>query len=393
MIGREKQHLISQYGRQAPAKGRYGQRPARRVGPCLCSKISQRQKRPGFTLMELMVSIAVLLLLLTMIGTIFAMATRASSQAHANNEVMLNLRTLQDQIGQDLDGLQQEAFIGSWYQLTTVTDPDQPVDPNNLTQPNTMLVRTDRIVFFNAQKNHSINQCYNPLTGAIVNCDDSNATSISGRARIFYGHYLSCDPDPTATPTIFEQDPRNWILARRAKILSPGIDLSTITVPSRPSEYDAIEVESESQNAGIGPPYTIEDWQNHSLFTINSFFDLSGLMDEDRFLIPSWIRRPFIRIDLANPGNNRGLHMYFIPGCVEFKIQRWIEHNPFTGTPLQEPRWYPEEDFNGDGIIDLTIDDSDFFQHNTLNSVSVNAPPFQRSDTDILEYFNGPIPT
>jgi hypothetical protein len=98
----------------------------------------------------------------------------------------------------------------------------------------------------------------------------------------------------------------------------------------------------------------------------------------------SWMRRP--RVDPTS-NYNSGTHMLFMPGCAEFKVQRWIERNPWTGAPLGVggARWWPEEDVDGNGIP---------------NEANVNPmSPWDHSDfqapyswPSICEYFNGPVP-
>jgi hypothetical protein len=70
---------------------------------------------------------------------------------------------------------------------------------------------------------------------------------------------------------------------------------------------------------------------DYEKWTVADFFDW-GMVDR-------WFARPSI-----------DRRTYFIPDCAEFKLQRWIERDPLNRMPLAVPRWYPEEDLDGDGV-------------------------------------------
>lgn len=288
--------------------------------------------RRAFTLAELMVSVGVLILLLTMVGMIFKMATDASSQAIANNAVMGRLRTLEHQLRQDIMGLKTDAFIGLWYQIVDSGWPD----PNNPGQ--NIPVRSDRIVFFGTGAQEA-------KTGDII--------VRSATARIFYGHYDLMYPGiPNRSAA------QDWILGRRTKLLVSDNNLFIPNAYADQAEYDSWDYE-------FG---TLEDWHT-PLVPIGAFFDTSGVMADSN--TPNWISRPTIDTTTGTGG-----HMHFVSDCAGFKVQRWINKHPYNNEPLPSisdpafgpPRWWPE--------------DGDVLNFGTGLATEMN----------VYEYINGPIP-
>lgn len=338
--------------------------------------------RAGFTLAELMVSVAVLLILMTMVGWIFATATGASSKATANNELMGGVRAAQGQMAEDFgariprDGMGRPTFMGIWYQLTP--------DPRYSTSTPTRYLRTDRIVFYT-------------LVDDMVRQDQPASMKISGPARVFYGH---------ENGILKKMDVEQWTLARRQKILAPTLPAGYYTYPtSYVLPDDGIDASFKASNYsdqkklwdGVSDLYdnweceggTLEDWRGVS---IESYFAASGLMVENPVTATmSWIRRPIINT-VNDITRQTGMQMCFLPGCAEFKVQRWIERDPLTGAPLGPnsgygmPRWYPEEDVDGNGLVETVTTANDFaYMQAGMGGGS--------SALDIREYFNEPLPS
>lgn len=364
--------------------------------------------RHGFTLVEMMVSVGVLVLLLGMVGLIFGMATDASSKATASNQLMGRLRTLEQQIRRDLAGLQKDRFIGIWYQLTNIGDNANP-----------FYVRTDRLVFFASGDHSSSLQCINRFggpgtgnTGQIMSCADTSTTLFpeplrSGVARLFYGH--SIDTLGATTPPLnrtqpFAIDPwepaKQWSLARRQKLYVADVrnlGAYVTALGNNPDSYDFTEFET-TRKRNTEQPATVDDLHNFGPLQFKSdvaYFANAGVFDERPAW--SWIRRP--RID-ANPAAAQpvGTHMYFLPYCAEFKVQRWEDRNPVidvqgaAGWPAA--RWFPEEDRDADGLVNESIVDSDFLlMASGLGPTGLSSPPSPWNwNQNVKEYFNGPRP-
>ena len=383
--------------------------PFTRGTPPSCHPIAaggaRRGLRPGFTLAELMVSVAVLLVLMTMVAWIFSTATRASSVATASNELNAFARAAENQFGRDLDGLLKDSFIGIWYQLTE--------DPRYAGASPKRYLRTDRIVFFTAGDHSSIKQLRDqrsvrdwPSGQALIDPPGAsgllNPGPIRGSvAKVFLGHSYATDPTNAATAN---PDPRTWVLTRRSQVVTPDLDIVAVrhvlnSVDSVQADQMEFELRgpdtwerlwlSPTSGSPLADPRPLVDLfgtdGNHGLMTEKpeiyfDWLDFTGASTGIRY----WgaMRRPVVNIK-----NNIGMHMLFLPGCAEFKVQRWIERWPDSGAALGPnsrygmPRWWPEEDPDGNGIPHET-DSSDFPFVSSLSSNTVN----------IREYFNGPFP-
>lgn len=381
--------------------------PFTRGTPPSCHPIAaggaRRGLRPGFTLAELMVSVAVLLVLMTMVAWIFSTATRASSVATASNELNAFARAAENQFGRDLDGLLKDSFIGIWYQLTE--------DPRYAGASPKRYLRTDRIVFFTAGDHSSIKQLRDqrsvrdwPSGQALIDPPGAsgllNPGPIRGSvAKVFLGHSYPTDQTDTANANT---DPRTWVLTRRSQVVAPDLNIAPVrhvlnNVVTKSMEADQLEFELRGpdiwERLWLSP--TTADDPLADLFGTNG---LGGLMTENPETYFDWLdftgastgirywgamRRPVVNIK-----DNIGMHMLFLPGCAEFKVQRWIERWPTNGAALGPnsrygmPRWWPEEDLDGNGIPHET-DSCDFAASGyVLTGNTIN----------IREYFNGPFP-
>jgi len=345
-----------------------------------------------------MVSVAVLLVLMTMVAWIFSTATRASSVATASNELNAFARAAENQFGRDLDGLLKDSFIGIWYQLTE--------DPRYAGASPKRYLRTDRIVFFTAGDHSSIKQLRDqrsvrdwPSGQALIDPPGAsgllNPGPIRGSvAKVFLGHSYPTDQDTANANT----DPRTWVLTRRSQVVTPDLDIVAVRhVLNSVDSVQADQMEFELRGPDTWERLWLSPTSGSPLADLFGTDGNHGLMTEDPGAYFDWLdftgastgirywgamRRPVVNIK-----NNIGMHMLFLPGCAEFKVQRWIERWPTNGAALGPnsrygmPRWWPEEDPDGNGIPHET-DSSDFPFVSSLSSNTVN----------IREYFNGPFP-
>ena len=378
--------------------------PFTRGTPPSCHPIAaggaRRGLRPGFTLAELMVSVAVLLVLMTMVAWIFSTATRASSVATASNELNAFARAAENQFGRDFDGLLKDSFIGIWYQLTE--------DPRYAGASPKRYLRTDRIVFFTAGDHSSIKQLRDqrsvrdwPSGQALIDPPGAsgllNPGPIRGSvAKVFLGHSYATDPTNAATAN---PDPRTWVLARRSQVVAPDLDIVAVRhVLNSVDSVQADQMEFELRGPDTWERLWLSPTSGSPLADLFGTDGNHGLMTEDPGAYFDWLdftgastgirywgamRRPVVNIK-----DNIGMHMLFLPGCAEFKVQRWIERWPDSGAALGPnsrdgmPRWWPEEDPDGNGIPhEAGSCDFEAFRY-VLTGNTIN----------IREYFNGPFP-
>lgn len=364
--------------------------------------VRSRRFAPGFTLVELMVSVGILLIMLTMVGTIFSMASKASGQATAHNEIMGNFRALKSQLESDLRGLHKDSIVAFWHQITPITDPATGETKN---------VRTDRMVFFAMGDFQTIEQLWDyrqhrPADLA-ANQTDGVRTIRASAARIFYGQELNS----------YNQSPAsNVILARRSKLLVPVVDQLAEGRDMPPgfdsaSDYDAFEYESMSLAGwhyfrGDNPDQRYHNFQKE-------FLNHGGFLDDSDKEYTTWNRRPLISNDPQSPDGRVGLHMQLVRGCVEFKVQVWREYDRCVNQDLthrqkcdgwqplpmdsaeghipgsgrrNEAGWWPEDDVDGDGIslVSTETAQSDF--------ASWQNPANGPRSSSIKAYYNGVQP-
>jgi len=149
--------------------------------------------RKAFTLIELVVAVALLAMMISFASLIFDMSIDTHRTAMASAEIMQKLQAITGQLNADFKGLR-------WT----------PGGRISFTPPGTG-VRADRIVFFANGDFQSTGQ-YN---------DGGGEKTVAGNtAIIFYGQ--AANPDPCSTEP---KDRRKKILVRRQTILTSDTDL------------------------------------------------------------------------------------------------------------------------------------------------------------------------
>lgn len=129
--------------------------------------------RRGFTLMELMVAVSLLMLMILAIARIFRDASRAVSMSQASLEMFSNVRAVQEQIASDISGLDRNTFlvIRSKY------------DPTDLIRSGPLKARRwDQLAFV-------ANGTFANRTGTALPNPFADSTS-SNAALVWYGHGL-----------------------------------------------------------------------------------------------------------------------------------------------------------------------------------------------------------
>lgn len=145
------------------------------------------RNRQGFTLTELMIAAAVLLVVILAAGRIFSTASAVTGMGEAAGDVLVEIASVDTQIRADFERLAPEGF----FMIRCVEIPNNVngalLDP---TLPPTATVRSDQLIFF-------INGVQSPSTlrvGEFVNSKPQGTV-----ARIYYGHAFQVPRSPGAT--------------------------------------------------------------------------------------------------------------------------------------------------------------------------------------------------
>lgn len=316
-----------------------------------------RRRVGGFTIMELLVAMALLMILVAISGVVFRVAVNAYRTAVATSEILRKYRAIVDQLDADFSGLRKdgEIFIAWVPGIDRTDDGVDIVEEFN---------RFDRILFFSTGSTNF--DTYNlwpelPWVGATIN-DVQKVVIRNTTARICY--MLAKDGQDRPAEA---QDPRKRVLARSQHVYTSQHICQTNPV--------------NGETANINPTL-FPDPANLNTFTayLNNYYEFDTLLDTDWRDLP-WEDLPeqspkaimleqITDIELSSgeqPGrglqydenNPRTHHLVLSQGVGQFAVQGWSD---------QLQRWVPEVDPNGDG----NFSDTDFRPNGTgINSRSV----------------------
>jgi prepilin-type N-terminal cleavage/methylation domain-containing protein len=203
--------------------------------------------KKAFTLIELMVAVALLAMVLSFSGVIFKVSINSHRTSGANTDVMQKLRAVTDQLNTDFRKLPKDAYLilhceeqsRSEYEDSIATD----------------IFRADRIYYF--------------CTGDFQSWYDEGVKA--SIARVYFGH------DGISLFDLIRNEPvSRWNLARDLMLLTPGQ-----TIPAPPPFVDYNDI---SYAACVANPPSI-------------------LADSDRLLSPPPTGLPPV-INIRNDANN-----------------------------------------------------------------------------------------
>jgi prepilin-type N-terminal cleavage/methylation domain-containing protein len=283
------------------------------------SQIADSRFQRAFTLIEVLVAVAILAIALGAMGVIFRMSLDAYRASSATAEIMRKLRAITEQLNTDFKGLRKDGRIFLIWNC-------------DINPPYT---RTDFILFF---ANGDF-QSYGEFPTA------SGDKAIRGNvARISYSlanpvydkslYSWPLHPDPLS------EDAKNRILVRNVHILTSDNSLtekfpdwSSFPAPATwgESEFtDYIDKNSKLE-------YDIESLEGWNAVDVDS---LSRMLEvaSDVSILGTDAAGGFW-LDNTKP---EMIHMLLAQGVGEFKIQSWYP---------PENRWLPDVDPDGDGIL------------------------------------------
>ncbi len=293
--------------------------------------MAKGKMKRAFTLIELVVAIAILAMVLSFAGVIFKVSIGAFRTAIANAEIMRKMRAITDQLNTDFKGIRKDAPLLIWFRQ----------DPANPRQ------RYDQIMFF-ADGDFQSTQLYDysVLPSPVVPAP--TGVPIRGNvARIYYGQARSLDSNDVIYP--FYLDKQERLLAKRQHILTADPDLYVW-----PSAGDVNGTFDDIDGALIG--YNNNEIFEHDSLSLSKWKTVDRNAYDDSILQTCFDLPPWVDI-----GEARTFHKLMCEGVGSFTIQ-WAYWDPgLDPTPIDDQyRWFPSDDPDGSGTyshFDLVVVD------------------------------------
>ncbi len=284
----------------------------------------------GFTLIELMVAVAILAIIMSFASVIFRVSLGAQRTAMANSEIMQKLRAITGQLNADFEGLDKDAEIFvAWVAKPlppTSTHRDLDLDGYE---------RFDRIMFFATGDFQS----YSP-----------NPAVRGNVARI--GYMLAQKGNVKADV----QKPNERVLSRNQHIVTAD--------PAIPAFFDP--------NSFTGQQWY--QWNNRYEYDKTSpqaWKTIAWRNKQDMLSVATDIKVGTSTVSeqfkgaMVDPADANSIHMLLCQGVGEFKIQSWYD---------AQKKWIPEVDPDGNG----NLADTHFFlsDPNAVPGVLYPYPPY-----------------
>ncbi len=275
--------------------------------------------KKAFTLIELIVAVAILAIIVTFSSMIFNVSIDANRTANANAEVMQKLRAITSQLSRDFAGLQKDAPVFIYF---------DNADPN----------RYDQILFFANGDFQSIQLYNNSGEPDETNGDD---VVVGNVARVYYGQAYSSGKGPSGLPEEYR------MLARRQHILTA--DTSLVDFPNTlPFTFTAANNDKyEHDRRSLAEWKTVDaaTWQN---IIAECFEDTINPAEN----------RPWV--NMRDPND---YHKLMCEGVSRFAIQ-WA----YWDSTDNKYYWFPSKDLDGTGTL------SDFVLMGDQFGVYFNVP-------------------
>jgi len=294
----------------------------------------------GFTLIELMVAVAILAIIMSFASAIFRVSIGAQRTAMANSEIMQKLRAITGQLNADFEGLDKDAEIF----VAWVAKPLPPAAPYRDLDLDGY-ERFDRITFFASGDFQSYSPspmvrgnmariCYMLAQKGNVKAD---VLKPSERALSRNQHIVTADP---ALPAFF--------------------DPNSFTGQQWFQWNNRYEYDKASPQAWKNIP-----WQNKQ--------DMLSVVTDIK-VGTSTISEQF-KGAMVDPADANSIHMLLCQGVGEFKIQSWYD---------AQKRWIPEVDPDGNG----NLADTHFYMNdpNAVPGVLYPYPPYGGVSINNINY-------
>jgi prepilin-type N-terminal cleavage/methylation domain-containing protein len=289
------------------------------------------QNKKGFTLIELMVAVAILAIVLAFAGMIFKVGIDSHRTAIANAEIMQKLRAITNQLNSDFKGLRKdgEIFVVWVVREAVAANYDGYHDCDN-----DGYERFDRIMFFADGDFQSYGYGGRPMVrGNLARICYMLAKNRSGKRAEEYTDISLTEQGRKQR----EKERRQRILARTQHIFTADPDLQDFF--NSPTfdwykwnnwyEYDKM---------------SLEQWKTMDIqYKINALSVIGDVRVYLETMGPTVDESVCgAHVDPADPCT---IHILLCEGVGEFKVQGWYD---------AQRRWVPEVDPNGDGVLSDT---------------------------------------
>ncbi len=301
--------------------------------------------RKAFTLIELVVAVALLAMVMTFSAVIFKVSINSYRTATANAEIMQKLRAVTDQLNRDFRGIRKDAPLLIWFEQENKNDPN----------------RYDQIMFF-ANGDFQSTQLYDDFTND-PNEKYGDRSVVGNVARIHYGQAESRDSSDNQLA-----HPQNMkfaedrILARRRHILTADTDKFDEWPETGATSFGTGENEIYEHDS-----LPLAQWKS---LDADAYDDLGG-----KIIKVCFYERPLVDIEDAST-----FHKLMCEGVSSFAIQ-WAYWDD-SGSK-DELRWFPSDDPDEDG----SVNDSHFDSKDSQDQFGVyfNIPnPVEIFDWDAI---------
>ena len=339
-------------------------------------------KNKAFTIVELVVAMALLVMLVGLSSVVFSTTVKAHRKAVATIEITRNLRVLAEQLNADFRGLRKDAPLMIWFDSSITGNVEECFDMTHFFADGDFQTVREYTVRYDSDYN------------GVLEASDAVRPEIiyANLARIFYGHANAVDllADPTESPDFDTYQ----VLSRKSHALTSHggaiFDFGEIPLITNGGllDYTPFDTTFGLTTHDIGNPpktYTDENGLEFNTITLTNWVNALNYLDmpgsvpnnANHFLnkvmfdatAPNGnVSRPFIDLTDFNT-----LHLLMVQGVMSFSIQ-WaytvedLTSNATTYVPIPATnfnyfasvRWWPDVDPLGDGVGPGVDADNDF---------------------------------
>ncbi len=287
----------------------------------------------AFTLIELVVTIAILAMMISFTSVIFKVSIETHRVAGANSEIMQRLRAITNQLNADFKGLRKDGEIFAIWQV----DNQQLWQPDISRRDPNIYERFDRIIFFANGDFHSYHPDAN--TGNIVR---------GNLARISYMLARNSYEPDQGKPYL--QPPNERMLVRTQHVLTDNPPDNPPFPPTNEAFFDSLvdpvipEGWHDWRDQGEYDTLSMHEWGRIDWFVKGNILTaLTNVRIGNSELLDS---EPMVAGGTTvDPTNPNLFHLILSEGVGEFQVQGW--HDGLG-------QWLPSIDPDGDGDYDDT---------------------------------------